>query len=401
MNQSILKRLDNSISSKLWENYRNPDCIAGAAVCVMHRGKEVYRKEYGYADKERKILMAPDSIFRCYSMTKPVTAVAVMALAERGLLCLNDPVSMYLPGFCGQQVLTVKGLVPVRREVTIQNLLDMTSGVAYPDIAYPAGQVMQNMIDEYYWKLYEEDTPTSTYDLANLIGQQPLKFQPGEGWCYGFGADVLGAVIEVVTGRTFGEYLRETIFEPLGMDDTDFYVPEEKQSRLCQYYQYIPEAQALEPCKWQHLGLAFRHLEKPVFESGGAGLVSTIDDYAKFALMMLGKGTYQGVRILGRKTVECMVRNHLNEKQMADMDWEELQGYGYGNFMRVMTDAGAANMFGSEGEFGWDGWLGSYVSIDPKEELVILFVVQKCEGSGYRNLQAIRNIIYSSLEKNE
>lgn len=401
MNQSILKRLDNSISSKLWENYRNPDCIAGAAVCVMHRGKEVYRKEYGYADKERKILMAPDSIFRCYSMTKPVTAVAVMALAERGLLCLNDPVSMYLPGFCGQQVLTVKGLVPVRREVTIQNLLDMTSGVAYPDIAYPAGQVMQNMIDEYYWKLYEEDTPTSTYDLANLIGQQPLKFQPGEGWCYGFGADVLGAVIEVVTGRTFGEYLRETIFEPLGMDDTDFYVPEEKQSRLCQYYQYIPEAQALEPCKWQHLGLAFRHLKKPVFESGGAGLVSTIDDYAKFALMMLGKGTYQGVRILGRKTVECMVRNHLNEKQMADMDWEELQGYGYGNFMRVMTDAGAANMFGSEGEFGWDGWLGSYVSIDPKEELVILFVVQKCEGSGYRNLQAIRNIIYSSLEKNE
>lgn len=401
MNQSILKRLDNSISSKLWENYRNPDCIAGAAVCVMHRGKEVYRKEYGYADKERKILMAPDSIFRCYSMTKPVTAVAVMALAERGLLCLNDPVSMYLPGFCGQQVLTVKGLVPVRREVTIQNLLDMTSGVAYPDIAYPAGQVMQNMIDEYYWKLYEEDTPTSTYDLANLIGQQPLKFQPGEGWCYGFGADVLGAVIEVVTGRTFGEYLRETIFEPLGMDDTDFYVPEEKQSRLCQYYQYIPEAQALEPCKWQHLGLAFRHLKKPVFESGGAGLVSTIDDYAKFALMMLGKGTYQGVRILGRKTVECMVRNHLNEKQMADMDWEELQGYGYGNFMRVMTDAGAANMFGSEGEFGWDGWLGSYVSIDPKEELMILFVVQKCEGSGYRNLQAIRNIIYSSLEKNE
>lgn len=401
MNQSILKRLDNSISSKLWENYRNPDCIAGAAVCVMHRGKEVYRKEYGYADKERKILMAPDSIFRCYSMTKPVTAVAVMALAERGLLCLNDPVSMYLPGFCGQQVLTVKGLVPVRREVTIQNLLDMTSGVAYPDIAYPAGQVMQNMIDEYYWKLYEEDTPTSTYDLANLIGQQPLKFQPGEGWCYGFGADVLGAVIEVVTGRTFGEYLRETIFEPLGMDDTDFYVPEEKQSRLCQYYQYIPEAQALEPCKWQHLGLAFRHLKKPVFESGGAGLVSTIDDYAKFALMMLGKGTYQGVRILGRKTVECMVRNHLNEKQMADMDWEELQGYGYGNFMRVMTDAGAANMFGSEGEFGWDGWLGSYVSIDPKEELVILFVVQKCEGSGYRNLQAIRNVIYSSLEKNE
>ncbi len=399
MNQNILKRLDETISAKLWENGSNSDCFAGAAVCVVYRGEEVYRKEYGYADKERKILMARDSIFRCYSMTKPVTAVAVMTLAERGMLCLTDPVSMYLPGFCGQQVLTTKGLVPAQREVTVQDLLDMTSGVAYPDIAYPAGQAMQNMIDEYYWKLYEEDTPTSTYDLANLIGRQPLKFQPGEGWCYGFGADVLGAVVEVVSGKTFGEYLKETIFEPLGMVDTDFYVPEEKQGRLCQYYQYMPESKDLLPCTWQHLGLAFWHLKKPVFESGGAGLVSTIDDYSKFALMMLGKGTYQGVRILGRKTVECMVRNHLNEKQMADMDWEEQQGYGYGNFMRVMTDVGAAKQLGSVGEFGWDGWLGSYVSMDPEEELVILFVVQKCEGSGYRNIQAIRNIIYSALEE--
>jgi len=399
VNQNILKSLDDSISAKLWENCNNPDCYAGAAVCVIHRGKEVYRKEYGYADKERNIPMASDSIFRCYSMTKPVTAVAVMTLVEKGMLCLTDPASMYLPGFCGQQVLTVKGLVPAQREVTIQDLLDMTSGVAYPDIAYPAGQVMQDMIDEYYQKLYEEGTPTSTYDLANLIGRQPLKFQPGEGWCYGFGADVLGAVVEVVSGKTYGEYLKEVIFDPLGMVDTDFYVPEEKQNRLCQYYQYMPGTQKLEPCTWQHLGLAFRHLKKTVFESGGAGLVSTIDDYSKFALMMLGKGTYQGVRILGRKTVECMVRNHLSEKQMADMDWEEQQGYGYGNFMRVMTDVGAAKQLGSEGEFGWDGWLGSYVSIDPKEELIILFVVQKCEGSGYRSLQTIRNIIYSSLEE--
>ncbi|MDE7284132.1 MAG: beta-lactamase family protein [Lachnospiraceae bacterium] len=399
MNQNILKRLDDFISSKLWTNYGGSDSVAGAAVCVIHKGKEVYRREYGDADKERGIPMAPDSIFRCYSMTKPVTAAAVMTLVEKGLISLIDPVSMYLPGFRRQQVLTLRGLVPVQREVTIQNLLDMTSGIAYPDIAYPAGGIMQNLMDEYYRKLYEEDIPTSTYALANLIGQQPLAFQPGEGWCYGFSADILGAVIEVVTEETFGEYLKETIFNPLGMVDTDFYVPEEKQNRLCQYYEYIPETRTLKPCTWQHLGLAYMHLKKPFFESGGAGLVSTIDDYAKFALMLLGQGTYQGVRILGRKTVEYMVRNHLNEKQLKYMDWEEQQGYGYGNLMRVMTDLGAAGQLGSEGEFGWDGWLGSYVSIDPKEELVILYVVQKCEGGGHRNLQAVRNIIYAALEK--
>lgn len=399
MNQDILKRLDDAISSNLLGRCEDPDCLVGASVCVLHRGEEVYRKEYGEADKEKKIPMAPDSIFRCYSMTKPVTSVAVMTLVEKGKLCLMDPVSRYLPGFCEQQVLTTKGLVPVKREVTIQDLLDMTAGVTYPDASFPAGHAMQDMIDEYYRKIFEEDTPTSTYDMANLIGQQPLAFQPGEGWCYSFCADVLGAVIEVITQKTYGEYLKETIFEPLGMVDTDFYVPEEKQNRFCQNYQYMPETQTLEPCTWQHLGLSYMHLKKPAFESGGAGLVSTVDDYSKFVLMMLGKGTYHGVRILGRKTVECMTRNHLNEKQLECYDWEQLKGYGYGNLMRVMTDVGEAKQLGSVGEFGWDGWLGCYVCMDPKEDLAIIYVIQKCGGNGHRDVRVIRNIVYSALEE--
>lgn len=398
MDQKILQRLDQAISSHLYGISEDPDCIVGASVCVIHKGEEVYRKEYGDADKEKKIPMAPDSIFRCYSMTKPVTAVAVMTLVEKGMLQLTDAVSQYLPGFQNQQVLTEKGLVPVKQEVTIQHLLDMTAGLCYPDASFPAGEKMQEMIDEYYRKIFEEDTPTSTYDLANLIGQQPLRFQPGEGWNYSFCADVLGAVIEVVTKKTYGEYLKETIFEPLGMVDTDFYVPEEKQGRFCQNYQYMPETQTLEPCTWQHLGLSYMHLKKPAFESGGAGLVSTVDDYEKFVKMMLGKGTYQGVRILGRKTVECMTRNHLNEQQLKWLDWEQLQGYGYGNLMRVMLDVGEAKQLGSEGEYGWDGWLGSYVCMDPKEDLAIIYVIQKCGGNGHRDVQVIRNIVYSALE---
>lgn len=397
MNQKILSRLDDAIASTLIANSDDPDNNVGAAVSVIHKGEEVFRNEYGMADREKNIPMERDSIFRCYSMTKPVTSVAVMTLVEAGRLSLSDAVSIYLPGFRDQKVLTEDGLVSVEREVTIQDLMDMTAGVVYPDASFPAGAVMQEMIDEYYRKIFEEDEPTTTYDLANLIGQQPLAFQPGTQWNYSFCADVLGAVVEVISGKTYGEYLKEKIFEPLGMVDTDFYVPEEKQNRFCQNYQYMPESQTMEPCTWQHLGLSYFHLKKPAYESGGAGLVSTIDDYARFARMMLGKGTVDGVRILGRKTVEWMTQNHLDENQIKTLDWEALKGYGYGNLMRVMIDEEHAQMLGSNGEYGWDGWLGSYVCMDPKEDLAIIYVIQKCGGNGFRDVQVIRNIVYSAL----
>ena len=340
MNTEILKRLDDAISSTLIGNSKDPDCNVGAAICIIKDGKEVYRNEYGEADKENHIPMERNSIFRCYSMTKPVTAVAVMTLVEKGVIALSDPVSNFIPSFKNQTVLTEKGYVPAKREVVIQDLLNRTAGLTYPDASFPAGKEMQNMIDKYYADV-EAGNPISTYDLAVLIGEQPLEFQPGEGWRYSFCADVLGAVIEVVTGKTYGEYLKETIFEPLGMTETDFYVPIEKQNRFMQNYQYMPETQTMEPCTWQHLGLTYMHKKKPLFESGGAGLVSTIDDYSKFVNMMLGKGTLGNVRILGRKTVEIMTRNNLTPKQLEMYDWDTIKGYGYGNLMRVMMDATA------------------------------------------------------------
>ena len=260
-----------------------------------------------------------------------------MILMEKGLLSLSDEAGMYIPSFKNQMVLTENGYVPAEREITIQDLLNMTAGVNYPDASFPAGREMQDMIDKYY-KDVEEGHPVSTYELANLIGKQPLKFQPGDRWNYSFCADVLGAIVEVISGKCYSDFLKEEIFNPLGMEDTDFYVPEEKQDRLMQNYQYMPETQTMEPCTWQHLGLVYMHKKQPAFESGGAGLVSTIDDYSKFVKMLLGKGTYNGIRILGSTTVEFMVQNNLSESQLRSYDWEALKGYGYGNLMRVMTD---------------------------------------------------------------
>ena len=268
MNQKILERAGHAIDATI-----QAGDLAGASLCVIHKNKEIYRKEFGMADKEKGIPMTRDVIFRCYSMTKPITSAAVMMLAERGLLSLTDTVSTFLPGFHNQTVYTPDGLVPVKREATIQDLLDMTAGLTYPDASFPAGTYMQKMIDKYYEDI-ENGRPTTTYELANRIGQQPLKFHPGEGWCYSFCADVLGAVIEVITGKKYSEYLKEAIFEPLDMKDTDFYVPEEKQDRFMQNYEYMEGTKTLEPCTWQHLGLTYMFLEPPAFESGGAGLVS-------------------------------------------------------------------------------------------------------------------------------
>lgn len=398
LNKKILSRLDDVIMPTIEGISNSPDCNIGAAICVIQGGSEVYRNEYGEADKERHIPMSKDSIFRCYSMTKPVTSVAVMILLEKGKIALTDTVSTYIPGFKDQKVLTEDGYVPVYREVTIQDLLNMTAGVNYPDASFPAGREMQDMIDKFY-KDTSEGRPVSTYELANLIGKQPLRFQPGENWNYSFCADVLGAIVEVASGQRYSDYLKDEIFNPLGMCDTDFYVPKSKQGRFMQNYEYMPGTQTMEPCQWQHLGLSYMHRKKPEFESGGAGLVSTIDDYSQFVKMLLGKGTYNGVRILGSNTVEFMAQNNLSEKQLRGYNWDALKGYGYGNLMRVMVDVPASGGLGAVGEYGWDGWLGSYVSIDPSNDLAIIYVIQKCGGNGYRDVQIIRNIVYSALEE--
>ena len=213
---------------------------------------------------------------------------------------------------------------------------------------------------------------------------------------YGFSADILGAVIEVVSGMKFGEFLQKELFEPLEMVDTGFYVPKEKEHRWAQYYDVTGEGKFV-PHVGNHLGEYCG--EDVAFESGGAGLVSTLDDYMHFATMMVNRGEYKGKRILGRKTVEFMTENHLSQEQLAPFNWYSTVGYGYGCLMRILIDQGKAGTNSSLGEHGWDGWTGNYVTMNPKEDLVLLYFIQRCGAGMTPVVRKLRMATYAALEE--
>lgn len=368
--------------------------VKGASALVLHRGREIYYGVFGEADAEKGIPMQRDTIIRLYSMTKPVTAAAVMLLAERGELDLWDPVSKYLPCFRGQKVWHKGTEVPAERENTVYDLLNMTSGITYPDEAHEPGRRMKAVVEEFV-RCRRAGERVDTQEYMRGIASVPLCFQPGERWMYGFSADVLGGIIEAVSGMTFGEFLKKEIFEPLEMEDTGFFVPERKQSRFARYYD-VRQDGSFVPHTDSHLGEYFG--EDVAFESGGAGLVSTLDDYSHFAAMMTHGGVYQGKHILGRKTVEFMGQNRLSEKQQTSLDWDSTKGYGYGCLMRILTDQGTAGTIASHGEYGWDGWTGNYVTMNPHEDLIILYFVQQCGVDVLSTIRKLRMAVYGALE---
>ena len=387
MNMVKLERITDMLKGQV------KDGIKGCAACVLKDGHPIYKSWQGMADEARNIPWTEDTIVRLYSMTKPITAAAAMILLDRGQLDLNDKVSWFIPGFKEQKVWTEDGLVPVNNEVSIKHLLNMTSGLCYPDDWFPAGKEMSKL----YAKLDEEykaGNPSDTLTYANLIGQQPLAFQPGEKWLYGTSADVLGAVIEVVSGKKLSDFLREEIFEPLGMVDTDFYVPEEKLCRFAENYQW--EDGKLIPCTWQHLGLTYLCRKKPEFESGGAGLCSTMNDYAAFATMLMNGGEYRGRRILSRNAVKFLTTAQLTNAQDSLIDWESMEGYSYGNLMRISKQAYGIST--RKGEYGWDGWLGCFFCNDPESGYTFMYFVQICGGLGPRPIRLIKQIVYGAEE---
>ncbi len=369
--------------------------IAGAAIRIIHNNEIFYEDELGFANMEKRIPVIRDTIYRMASMTKPVTAVAAMILYERGQLDLLSPVSDYLEGFRNQQVLTEKGLIPVERPVTIQDLLNMTSGIAYPDESFEVGRRMQAVFSEVE-KSYHQGVKVSTVEFANRIGRVPLEFQPGDHWRYGASADVIGAVVEVISGKSFGQFLKDEIFTPLHMEDTDFYVPQEKLDRFSEVYDYNTKKKSLVPFTGDMLAV-FDFLAPPAFESGGAGLVSTIRDYSRFALMLVSGGIHNGVRILGKKSVEYLQTPQLTSAQAITFNWDAQAGYSYGNLMRSMVDPVKAASNGSIGEFGWDGWTGNYFMVDPKEKLVMLYMIQRCGGTNPSMFRKLRSILYGAL----
>lgn len=369
--------------------------IAGASLLLIKDGEEKYRRVYGEQDKENHVLMQRDTIFHLYSMSKPVTAVAVLKLFERGDLDVRDAVCKYLPMFKNSRVWTEEGDIPADRDFTIWDCLNMNVGYPYPWPEHESGRKMAELFRKLIQKRIDGEV-ADTMDYMRGISEIPMVFHPGEHWMYGVSADILGAVVEAVSGKKFGQFLKEEIFEPLGMKDTGFFVPEEKWHRFAVAYDWNEEKKTLVPLAGSHLGEYYK--EDVAFESGGAGLVSTIDDYAKFARMLLNKGQYRGTRILGEKTVELMMENHLTPEQRKDFNWDSTIGYGYGCLTRKLENRGIAGTNGSVGEYGWDGWTGNYFTISPADNMVLLFFIQRCNIGFGELTRKVRAVTYGALQ---
>ena len=380
---------------KLFDDYVAEGHAAGASVAVFKDCKERFYYDAGYADIERGRKMSHDTIFRCFSMSKPVTSVAVLILMERGMVDLYEPVSRYLPEFAleNMKVMTEQGEVPATKEVLVRDLMDMTAGTVYPDLGNEAGKQMAELFDTIS-REQDEGKRTATRDFIRRLAAMPLAFEPGEHWMYGTEADVLGALVETVSGMRFGEFLQKEIFEPLGMKDTGFYVPEEKKERFAQIYDIKDGTFVIDTEK--HLGME-GYDRAPMFESGGAGLVSTVSDYGRFAMMLANGGSLDGVRILSPYTVEFMGSNQLEENQRKDLTWETLRGYGYGNLCRVVDTTHRTGCSVQLGAFGWDGWTGNYFIVDPVENMVVMYVIQRCNGTDDKLIRKLLNVVYGAL----
>ncbi len=365
--------------------------IAGCAIRILRKDEVLFEGGFGYADIDRKIRMSVDNtIFRIASMSKVITVAGIMRLYEQGLFRMWDPVSEFLPGFKKPTIAKEKPdggyeIVDAKGEITMRQLFTMTSGVPYGWADTAAGRIRMEKEKEY---MASGQPFPGTVAYANLVGELPLAFEPGEKWMYGFSIDVLGAVIEVLSGKSLGEYLRENIFDPLGMKDTGFYVPIEKQNRLATLY-HIHEN--LKPEE------ADTPSARPEFESGGGGLFSSVPDYSRFAQMLLHGGTLDGVRILGRKTVDLIATDHLTPEQRKGDSWDTQRGYGYGLGVRVMTNPELAGINGSIGEWGWDGAFGNWFCVDPKEDLTCVYLTTNLPGDHYRFIPKLMASMYAAL----
>ncbi len=375
---------------------------AGLNLLVCKNGQELGYWQSGFADVENGRKYSRDTIVRLYSMSKPVTAAAAMILIEEGRLDFAEEVFRYLPEFSNLKVCTEPGRNGTPRAATrpilISDLLNMTSGYTYGAWSEnsPLGEhLTSDFIAELNKDQAEDGTnKISTREVARRLSEIPVSFEPGTDYNYGLSADILGAVIEVASGMKFSEFLKKRIFEPLGMNDTAFYVPSEKLNRLAKVYR-----SGLELFTYCNLGIQDKMNHQPAFESGGAGLCSTIDDYMKFALMLTNGGIFEGRRILSENTVRYLSEARLTSSLQArfDMKMPHLAGYTYCNLLRVAANPGSCNVITNKGEFGWDGWLGPYVSVDTASGITIVMTMQRCDSGTTSAARKARNIIYSSL----
>lgn len=371
--------------------------VPGALVYISQNGEQSYFRSQGLADLEGKKAVQKDTIFRFYSMSKPLTCAAVMTLYDDGLINLDDPVRKYLPEFSDMKVRTPSGIVPADRDITIRHLMTHTSGLSY--------EVMNSLVAGDYRKAdvfairnrLSEDLEHHVKRVARL----PLTAQPGTAWNYGESMGVLGRIVEVVSGKTYRVYLKDRLFGPLEMKDTDFFVPPEKAGRLAQLY-IKGETTALRNLRDEaHYGGSY--LVKPQLEYGGAGMVGTAGDYMNFAQMLLDDGAFGGRQVLSQKSVRMMLTNQL-DPSLGDQPLKASGrapgvGFGFCGFMvAAMRDQSPP---GSIGEYGWGGWASTTFWVDPKRDLAGLVFTQVIpEVLGTMTLgDEVRAVVYSGQSK--
>ncbi len=393
----------NGLSDVL-ESLVKQGLAAGAAVSVTADGRELYRGCRGYADLEKRTPFAEDTICRVYSMTKVVTAVAAMILLERGKYRLEDPVKVYLPAFRELQVMqpAADGGVaarPAQETLRIRHLLTMRAGLPYfAQIGDPkACESYNRSLYALSQRMRGDTAAGAPWDLqrfaAELAGL-PMFYEPGTGWTYGFSADILGAVLERISGKSLGEFFREEIFEPLGMEDTGFTVPAEKQGRLAVLYDHTgPEPKPFVN-RWVPTA------NTPGLQSAGEGLYSTLIDYSRFLQMLAGGGTSpEGVRILGRKTVEAMRQNHVPTDVLAASGAHYFADgdYGYGYLVGVKTNNTVEQWYETPGTFWWGGVSGTIAKVDPSERMTVTVMLQHHSAPQERYVGRIMQAAYALL----
>jgi CubicO group peptidase (beta-lactamase class C family) len=363
--------------------------LAGASGLIMRNGKIVFRETWGD--------IKPDTIVRMYSMTKAVTGVAAMMLYEEGRFSLNEPLSKYLPEFANMTVATwttdasgkrIYSTVPAEHPIMIRDLFRHTSGLDY------AGPKDEQGTPAYRKLGIDGGAPQTAFDLAEVVKRlatAPLNDQPGTTFRYGYSIDVLGRLVEVVSGKTLDRFFEERILRPLAMKDTAFFVPEEKWSRLGVLYS--PKQGGGIQRSTFAAQESFK--KKPVLLLGGAGLVSTLDDYARFCTMLLNEGELDGVRILSRKSVELMRSDHLGNLARAGLLPE---GFGFGLTFAVDPGPGKSASVGSQGEYYWGGAAGTSFWIDPKERMIGVFLIQVLPSTGITAAEQFKRMAYLSLE---
>ena len=390
--------MKNNLNEKLEELIKfffDKKLTAGANVLVLKNGKEVAYAQYGFGNIEKNRPYARDTIFRLYSMTKPITAAATIHAASLGKLDLTANVSDYLPEFSDMYVTDSEGKTREKatHQIAVQDLLNMSSGLAYPNEAFEGGRQSAKLFEEIDQRLYS-DSPMTTAEFATKAAKLDLCFDPSTHFLYGISADVLGALIEKISGMKFSEYLKKYLFEPLEMNDTGFVVPKEKQERFAAIYDCT--GSEFKETYTNHLGNRYLKDVEPAFESGGAGLVSTLDDYAKFATMLMDGGCYKGKQVLTKAAVRFLTQggpDELSHDLQSHFDW--MRGYTYGNLMRCCRDASRSSLFTGDGEYGWDGWLGPFFSNDPEHKTTVLMGTQVfgmgCMGTFARRLLNLIN----------